>query len=74
MQVENILQLGLPLIILGDFNYILNQSNKQECKPFQVNTDMREFSNFIWRARFINLGFKGLKYMWCNNKADQAHV
>lgn len=34
MQIEIVLQLELPLIILDDFNCILNELDKQEGKSF----------------------------------------
>lgn len=47
MQTETVLQLGLSLIILGNFNYILNESDKQGSKPFQVNRDIRSLGDLF---------------------------
>lgn len=74
MQVETVLQLGLPLIILNDFNYILDESYKQGGTPFWVNRDIRKFKGFNRRSGFIDLGFTGSKYTWCNSRAGQARV
>lgn len=46
-QIETVLKFEFPLIIMGDFNYILSKSNKQGGRSFQVNRDMREFGIFI---------------------------
>lgn len=74
MHVENVLLLGLPLIILGDFNYILNESNKQGDKLFQVNKDIKKFRGFIQRFGLIDLDFRRPKQTWCNNRSGNAWV
>lgn len=74
MQVEIILQLGLSLIILGDYIYIVNESDKQGDKLFQVNRYIREFRGFIRRSGFIDVGFRRPKFTWCNNRTGQGRV
>ena len=74
MQIEIVLQFGLPLLILDDFNCILNDFDKQGGKPFQVNRHIREFRGFIRRSGWFDLGFREPKYTWCNNRMGKAQI
>lgn len=39
-QIEKVMTLGLHLLLIGDFNYIVNEENKKEDKLFKIDRDI----------------------------------
>lgn len=52
-QDRAIVELYLPtLFLIGDFNYILDDLDKQDDKPFQLNRNIKEFQNFFGKQDY----------------------
>lgn len=71
---SRVLSLGLPTVLIGDFNYLLHSQDKYGGKPFQVDRDVREFRAFVRTSGLIDIGFAGPRYTWCNNQQGFARV
>ena len=67
------LSVGLPLIVIGDFNCILNE-DKNGGKHFQVDQGISEFRNYIRLSGLVDLGYNGASLTWCNNRLGGARV
>lgn len=74
IQIEVVIDMQLPLLLIGDFKYILNESDKKGRRPFQVNRNVRDFRSLLCRKGIIDLGFGGPKFTWCNNRQSGARV
>ena len=59
--------LGLPVFIIGDFNCIISAEDKKGGRSFKMDRVVREFHDFFRQTRFVDLGFQGLAYTWCDN-------
>lgn len=64
---------ALPWVMIGDFNAILlalEKFNTSAPSP----TSVKEFSDMVLDAGFMDLGFKGNKYTWANNRQGHFYV
>ncbi|XP_020687616.2 uncharacterized protein LOC110103303 [Dendrobium catenatum] len=57
-----------PLIVGGDFNYILAQADKKGGRPFSFTAAAKGMSDFMAANRLIDPGFFGPAFTWTNNK------
>lgn len=62
-----------PWLCLGDFNCILNSGEKRGGRPF-ASSSYNPFSNFMDSCGLIDLGFKGQKFTWSNNRDGVAKI
>lgn len=74
VETEAVLSLGLPVVLIGDSNCIVNSIDKKGGKSFHMNRDIKEFRDFLWRTRLMDLDFNGPNYTWCNNRISMAMV
>lgn len=58
-----------PWLCVGDFNEILEQSDK-EGAAIRGESQMEGFCNVLEACQLSDLGFKGLKFMWNNGRSD----
>ena len=54
----NILSLGHPLLLMGDFNCILQAEHRRGGKAFKADRDIRELRTFIRLSGLIDLDFQ----------------
>jgi hypothetical protein len=64
-------QHNLPWCCVGDFNEIVRNSEK--CgRRHQSERQMQGFRSVIDECGFIDLGFRGFPFTWCNNRRGSA--
>ncbi|XP_071928156.1 uncharacterized protein [Coffea arabica] len=61
------------LVLVGDFNVILNAEEKRGSAPFR-QADGVELARFMSLAEVGDAGFSGFRYTWCNNRQGMARV
>lgn len=74
VEIETVLSLSLSIVLIGDFNCIVNSTDKKGWKLFHVNTDIKEFKGFLRRTGLTDLDFNGPSYTWYNNRMGMAKV
>lgn len=72
-ELSNSLDVNFPSIILGDFNTIIANHEKQGGSPF-IASEAEELSDFIQNSALIDLGFSGSPFTWCNNRRGSARI
>lgn len=65
-QLVRLSLLGLPVLVLGDFNMVLSGCEKKGGRPFNIGESM-ELSQCIQDADLVDVGFSGPSFTWCNN-------
>ncbi|XP_038984376.1 uncharacterized protein LOC103706536 [Phoenix dactylifera] len=73
-EATNLIQLGHPVMMAGDFNCIDSPEDKRGGKVFSNNIEVREFQDFIQSNGLADLGFTGPRFTWCNNRLGMARV
>ncbi|XP_038974547.1 uncharacterized protein LOC120105876 [Phoenix dactylifera] len=73
-ELTHLIAQGFPTVIVGDFNCILERSEKRGGRAFTDSVDRREFRDFISRNGLVDLGFSGSQFTWCNNQSGCARV
>ncbi|KAK4733755.1 hypothetical protein R3W88_008016 [Solanum pinnatisectum] len=63
----------IPWCTIGDFNVITNTEEKTSGIPYNMNKSL-EFISVIEACGLIDLGYTGLPFTWCNQRAAQARV
>lgn len=58
---------NLPWVCLGDFNDIMSQTKKQGGRAI-LSLLSQGLSHFIQSMGFVDLGFVGSKFTWCNKR------
>ena len=66
--------LQILILIVGDFNYILDIDHKRGGKSLWLNWDIREFRNFLTTTGLLDLGYHGPHYTWCGKLLGLARV
>jgi hypothetical protein len=62
-----------PWLCIGNFNFILDQSEKLEGKS-AASSFHCPFKTFIDHLGLVNLGFVGNTFTWCNNRQGLATI
>lgn len=62
-----------PWMCIGDFNCILNSSEKRGGHSF-VSSSHNLFHNLMDACGLIDLGFKGQKFTWSNNRDGNVKI
>ncbi|XP_038688711.1 uncharacterized protein LOC119987879 [Tripterygium wilfordii] len=60
---------SLPWLVLGDFNEILDSSEKSGGRV-RCRRAMMEFQSGLEDCQLLDLGYQGGKFTWCNNRQD----
>ncbi|KAK4707383.1 hypothetical protein R3W88_033072 [Solanum pinnatisectum] len=63
----------IPWCTIGDFNVITNTEEKTGGIPYNMNKSI-EFISVIEACGLIDLGYTGIPFTWCNQRAAQARV
>ncbi|KAF5446365.1 hypothetical protein F2P56_032000 [Juglans regia] len=63
-----------PSVIIGDFNSILNQSEKFDGKPYASTSNPKDLKLFLEQTGFIDLRAFGTPHTWSNNKQGAHHI
>ena len=64
---------NLPWLCAGDFNELLSGSEKWGRRP-RPEHQMSQFCQVIDDCGFMDLGFTGPAYTWCNNQTGDSRV
>ena len=62
-----------PLLCIGDFNFVLNQSEKLGGRPV-ASSSYYPFRGFIDQLGQVDLGFVANPFTWCNNRQGAATI
>ncbi|KAL0426170.1 UNVERIFIED_CONTAM: hypothetical protein Sradi_1151800 [Sesamum radiatum] len=66
-------QSARPWLCAGDFNEILEQSEKKG-GPLRAEWQIRNFRNCLTYCQLHDMGFLGSPYTWCNNQREPLTV
>ncbi|XP_027120509.2 uncharacterized protein [Coffea arabica] len=64
---------ALPWCIGGDFNVIVEASEKKGGRPFAVSEGV-DFLAFMQDAEVFDAGCSGSRFSWCNNRRGRARI
>ncbi|XP_073107358.1 uncharacterized protein [Elaeis guineensis] len=73
-EIFRMVSLGLPSLVAGDFNCIMESHEKMGNRQYTDGIESREFRKFIDDAGLIDLGYSGPKFIWCNNQDGMARI
>ncbi|XP_028556656.1 uncharacterized protein LOC114581196 [Dendrobium catenatum] len=68
------LDVDLPMIVRGDFNCCLDQSEKKGGRWYSYSVVAQEMAAFIVDNDLHDLGFIGPRFTWTNNKAKNSKI
>ncbi|PKA45993.1 hypothetical protein AXF42_Ash019754 [Apostasia shenzhenica] len=72
--ISLLLDVEIPAIVGGNFNYILSQDNQRGGKPFTPTEVHNEFVSFL-ANNDLHDGWNGRQhYSWCKNKKGKARM
>ncbi|XP_020699880.1 uncharacterized protein LOC110112124 [Dendrobium catenatum] len=63
-----------PVVIGGDFDFILSQEEKRGGKIFVFSQGAKDMKMFMSNNDFHEVGFIGPKFTWCNNKSRGGRI
>lgn len=63
-----------PSIVIGDFNSILDQSEKFGGKPHASTSNPKDLKLFLEKIGFIDLRAFGTPHTWSNNRQGAHHI
>ena len=58
---------------MGDFNELLSMNEKLG-SPVRSSRQMQDFRDAIDECGFVDLGYQGSPFTWCNNRVDSGIV
>jgi hypothetical protein len=64
---------SLPWLCMGDFNELLSMDEKQG-GPVRSSRQMQDFRDAIDVCGFMDLGYQGPPFTWCNNRVGSGTV
>ncbi|KAK1309261.1 hypothetical protein QJS10_CPA09g00565 [Acorus calamus] len=59
---------GLPVLLAGDFNTILDACDKRGGLPFRVTSDVEDFRHWVNCGELLPLHHQGPPFTWSNNR------
>ena len=62
------------LLLVGDFNCILNPKDRRRDRHFRIDREIREFRACLCQTGLLDIAFIGPRYTWCNNHLGIARV
>lgn len=62
-----------PWCIRGDFNVIMDPSEKVGGKPYRASKSL-EFISIMETCGFMDIGFSGPRFTWCNNRSPRSRI
>ncbi|WOK94328.1 hypothetical protein Cni_G03030 [Canna indica] len=65
---------NVPWLLMGDFNCIEKQEDKKGGRSFLLGSSLRMFNEVCLDVGFIDLGFSGPRYTWCNNRMGKKKI
>jgi len=68
-----IVKKSLKWLIFGDFNLVLNSSEKQGGNGLNFHHTSL-FNTTLNQCDLLDLGYQGYKFSWANNQADFDHI
>ncbi|XP_073007457.1 uncharacterized protein [Typha latifolia] len=66
--------LGIPWIVVDDFNAILTAGEKKSRTLVMLDLKSKAFARFVDTAGLCDLRYKGLSFTWCNNQQGEKRV
>ncbi|XP_020677236.1 uncharacterized protein LOC110095870 [Dendrobium catenatum] len=64
----------LPMVVGGDFNCVLSQSEKRGGKKFFLTQGSKDFNNFMIIIDLHEVRSMGPRFTWCNKKSGNAQI
>ncbi|KAI0488500.1 hypothetical protein KFK09_028334 [Dendrobium nobile] len=65
---------NLPMVVGGDFNCVMSQTEKRGGKRFILSRGSMDFNNFMIQNDLHEVKAMGPKFSWCNNKTGNALI
>lgn len=66
--INQVQQLRLYILLVEDFNCILNVEDKKGAKAFKLDRDIRKFRTCMQNNGIIDMEYEGPKFIWYNNR------
>lgn len=63
-----------PWLVVGDFNYYANQSERRSYSTNQSSTRPQKFLERINKCKLLDLGSSGPRMTWTNNRQGLANT
>ncbi|KAK1307044.1 hypothetical protein QJS10_CPA10g01342 [Acorus calamus] len=67
-EISEVLAIGLPSLVAGDFNSLLWPEDKRGGSPFHLTSEIRQFRHWKEANHLHQLIQKGAPFTWCNNR------
>lgn len=72
LELSRMSSIGLPWLILGDFNSIINRSEHHGGSFRHYSRKATVFYDFIDSNNLFYLNFSGFQFTWCNNQTGSS--
>ncbi|XP_020698746.1 uncharacterized protein LOC110111291 [Dendrobium catenatum] len=72
--IEDHFNCEVPCLVGGDFNCLVNNSEKIGGKSFVFSQGPQEMKEFMTNNDYHDIGLYGPNYTWCNNKDGLARI
>ncbi|KAK1325374.1 hypothetical protein QJS10_CPA01g01441 [Acorus calamus] len=74
LETSEVLNTNLPMFIAGDFNTLMDASDKKGGAPFRNSPEVRIFRDWFTHNGLHHVPTKGFQFTWCNNRSGQARA
>lgn len=71
--IQQVTNQGEAVCLIGDFNAVANEEEKYGGSQV-LNTNNRDFRNFVFETGLVDLGFKGSAFTWNNQQDTSAAI
>ncbi|KAK1307281.1 hypothetical protein QJS10_CPA10g01432 [Acorus calamus] len=71
-ETSDIVKIGLPTLLAGDFNTLLWPSDKKGGDGFWNTPEVQQFRKWVSQNQLQQLVHRGPKFSWCNNRQGRA--
>ncbi|XP_020693438.1 uncharacterized protein LOC110107505 [Dendrobium catenatum] len=65
---------NLPMVVGGDFNFVLSQAEKRRGKKFTLTQGSKDLNNFMIKNDLHEVKSMGPRFTWCNNKSGSDRI